>query len=445
MKRLLVPVCLALCIAAAIAFTVSVVSSRHELPASLEDMFGDTSGIRGLVMEGQIIERNHQYAYGFMVSPMVTSTNVGVYKSTQDVSRYTWEDIPFFFPSEVAYLPVGEAKREETESERSYRIGSDGQEIPLPEFRIYAELFEVVPLMYVSGIPLALDPDQDKLYIRPEENRYVYIFDYNDEYKNDYELQAYRPGFAVDRSARLNNGLAIGERYLLVPTGRGFYGHTAVYSIDVPGGHVPTVQAEGENQAYIAADELYPIELEYGDEILGFIELEDSVLLAIQRNDGFELTRINPETGASVTVFTEGEAWLDPYYLKNDSLVLISNAWSKDYPDIHVFDLRDGGLERAMSVKSADLWSNRGDNAHYEIKDALWKDGVLYTAASAQSTMGGSGPGEVQITALSATGGLIGRCKLLCGVEEDYHQFWARDRGSIQSDHVRELKSVSLR
>ena len=440
---LLIPVSLALCIAITIVFAANVASSRRELPASLLDLCGDTSGIRKLSIEGLIADYANKYAYSFEVSPQSAATDVRIHKSADDASKDTGLDYPFVYPSEYAYIPIGETRSETRYSENAYQISRDGQMIPLKEYRIYADLYEVIPCINEPNLPLALDPDKGKLYVDGTEIGYIYAVDHNGGYE-EYQMNTYRPGYSVERSVRLHSELSVGDKCLLVPTGAGFYGHTALYAVEMPGGHVSTLQSEGENQAYVVAEELYPIELERGDEILGLIELNGGILLAIRRGGGFELIRADPEAWECIAVYTEGEPWLNRYYLMNNSLVLISEYWNYGYPDVHAFDLREGGLERVASIKSANLWEGVYDNVYNAVEAAIWKDGALYAAFRTGNAMS-SDPDEVQIAALSATGGLIGRCRLLCGIEEDYAQLWIRGVGSVNSGYKRELRRMTLR
>lgn len=440
--------CVVFSIAAIALFAGLAVATRKEIPMSLEDVRGDTSGIHALTVSGSIINNIWTYAYDFRISPQGADTDMRVFNSKEDLPTYPW-----FFPNrfDAEYIPVGPTRTETADSTTRYILREAGGEtVYFEEERIYADQFRVIPKMDI-GIPIWLEPlEENSLYYATEEYSYIYRTIYEDNRQDPYT-----PGFQLSGSGRLNSHLRIGDTSLLVPMGKGFYGHTALYRIDAPGGQLPLVQKEGSYDGYAVAEELYPIKLTRDeDEILGLIEVENGAILAIRHRRGFELVRVNLETGSIESVTADGRPSLGLNLFSNqtsknviltDNALILSNQtgdYHDNFPEVWIFDLSGGGLRLASHIQAADLWENRSDGIKYGIVGAVWKDDVLYTAAYTDSESGGTSPGTVCLSATAADGTLIGRCRLRCGIEQDYRAL--NPDGSLVAGSFRVLDSITL-
>ena len=431
-----------------IIFVALTISSRRSMPVGLRDVYGDTSGIHNLVIQGEVESWSGRYGYSFNIGPDRVSTRMDIPRNTQGLVRLhmrgwqfsqSWH-IPWF---QLAYMPVGPYEMVTAASERSFTHGPGGL-VPLDEYRIYGDVFEVRPqLMSHMLLVSPCEATSGGLYIDLGEGGYIFSF--------HPEMHDFSPGVSLLRSSLLHNEARIGDARLFVPSGSGLFGNTAVYIVHMPGGVLPTIEVSTSASPFsfpmVRATALFPVELRRGeDEILGLIELDDDVLLFVRRAGGLEVTRICPFYGESQTVFVEGLAGFSAHFLLDDSLVLRSFRTQALTADITVaIDLRDGGLavygvfSEALGEEAADTSPS---DVFVEIYDKLLRDGIIYIVYSVRNTASDFPlfAEEIFVSAFDSLGRLVGRSQVLTGVEDDI--FW---RWDFQTRHLLGGSPISAR
>jgi len=433
-----------------IAFITIAAISRRELPVGLRDVYGDTSSIRSLVIEGEVSSWEGRYAYVFSIGPERSATNMSVFRNSQGVTKFYSRHSPFFsdwyLPMfQLTYLPIGSFEIITAESERSFFSGPDGSFVPAAEYRIYGDVFEVRPMLhyYPLYVPSEQSDTDHGLFMDLGPDGYIYSF------HRDAGFLHFTPGVLAPSTSglRLPNQLSIGDSdiYLFVPTGSGLFGHTAVYAIHMS--YISFMQAP-QYHFMVNAEVLFPIELERGkDEIIGFIELDSGILLIIKRVDGFELTRICPSSWETQTIFIEGSTNFHNYFLQGDALVLQGfEASGPSHSMIAAIDLREERLVVSgvfpLILGIEEMGTSPGGPT-VDIHDMILMDSVVYIAYTVTGSpwhhlyIVGT---ETFVSAFNNQGQLIGRSQVLNGVEDD--KLWAWD---FQMQHFHGRNPISQR
>jgi len=438
------------CTIAFIIFLAVATASRSKLPTGLRDLYGDTSGIRQLNIQGEVISWEGRYGYSFNISPNGDTTRVRVFRNTQSVNNFLWWPFPslwWMFTFGVSYLPVEPSEPVVSDSEHGWFIDSVGNRANILEYRFYGEVFVVEPnwhshRLYLPSNKLAADA---RLYIDIGQGGFIF------SHHNDINFTQFRSDTFLQSasSIRLPNQLRIDNIDLFVPSGPGLFGQTAVYTVYAPGWGYPVVHGLPDGNSKVVARELFPISLERGkDEILGLIELENDFLLLILRANGHEIIRIHPLTGESQTVFVESEMRLRDSFLQEDSLVLRGfSDIVNTHAEIAVIDLREGGLKLAghfpvMLIAEESVLENESPSV--DIRDILLKEGVVYIAYMVTRFPGGGvfNTDETFISAFDIQGRLIGRSQVLNGVEDDAFWRWGSTSGGLR--YQRRVQKLSI-
>lgn len=432
----------------ALALFLSVTAmSRHTLPAGLEELHGDITGIHSLIIEGEVFSWEGRYAYSFTIAPGRQRTRMHVFNNSRTLDEFRqrrFHDLHREWRTSVlrlAYLPLDDTQPITTYSDRSFFIDHTGRHIPISEYRIYGEIFAVKPL-FLFSYPLYTPMHEHRLFMYAGPDSYIYTWrnDYNRHFQwTDWHLV--RDGFLMPASS-LNffNAIQIGDRYLIVPTGTGLFGSTAVYAVYMPGNLVPTVGCLYNNM--VEASVLFPITIERDkDEVIGLLEWDKSVLLFISRANGLEVTRINPENGENRTIFVETDAFFNQHFLCENYLVLHGRRRNGIGEAIAVFDLQNDDINvvSVFNIRPSD------EVGLLEVHDIILYNGVVYIAHIATPTSWPQWPSETKtfISAFDNDGKLIGRAQVLSGVEDD--TFWTRVGGGWAQRYRRELQSLTFR
>lgn len=480
-KKSLIPLSLIVCLFIILLFTFSVLNSRRDIPTALQDVYGDTSGIHGLTISGRVSDMQKHFSYEFKIDENNNMLWTNVYNSENDVSnnimtnKYYFSSFTYNPPFLANYIPIEPYKTEIIKNRNSIHDSMSSSStntntgssngIPPIEYRIYAKTYEVFTYLNTVGCALKLDKDKNRLYYTQNERSYIYFSEYGNYYFGEYKIgdgYVYLPklneegsviyqdsnsqtSFSIRRSSSLPCFLSIGDIELIVPVGQNLFGHTALYIVELQNRVVPIWHEDIESDPLVEADELYPIELEYGkDEILGLIEIENGVLLAIRRGDDFELVRINLKTREAISITAKDiPYYVESFFISGDSIIFLSSRQGTTCHDIWVFNLSEEGLEHVLTIEAANLWDmDESQTDYHYIADVIWKDNMLYVAEFRNSFWNFTN--EAHISSFSQDGTLVGRCKLLCGVEEDSSSFWFAGRGSIQSTYMRSLQTIII-
>ena len=453
---------LGVCIFVFIAFVAAIAASRRELPVGLRDMYGDTSGIRRLIIEGTVTSWEGRYGYMFHIGPDRESTRMYVFNNSRAFSDFYRPHWPVFppvwhgFTFETGLVPLGPYEVVAAESERTHFMDFGGNWVPAPEYRIYGEVFAVETRVHGRRLYVPeLSAVGHRLFMDTGPKGYIFSSFYDPaawEFSPGFNIPGtwyFTSGRSLSRAwgLYLPNQLAIDEFIVFAPQGPGLFGHTAVYYVYAPDGNIPMIQDSPYDEPKVAAEILLPIYLERSeDEIIGLIRLTDSFLLLVVRAGGFELTRINPFTGEIQTVFVDSTAAFYSYALQGDSLVLSGFGWGgTQYGAIAAFDLSDGGIKPTGHF-SVSLWGepeySHGVPVH--VRDMLFSDGVVYIAHTVEKnpwnfTWANT---ETFVSAFDSQGRLIGRSQVLNGVEDDAFWSWTASGGS--QSYRRRVQSVSI-
>jgi len=433
------------CLIALAMFLSVAITSRQELPVGLVQLYGDISGISALTIEGEVFSRNSQYGYTFTIAPDRQRTRVHVINNSRAFDafnrrgfndfnwRWHWSTVQY------AYLPIDNAQPIATYSEGSFFIDHTGRHIPIPEYRIYGEVFEVIPLFLYSH-PLYTPTHNHQLFICAGPDAYI------TSPREEHDQRFHPPFWQLIRlispmhasNLRLFNEAHFGDKRLIVPTGAGLFGNTAVYAIYMPGNLVPTVGCLYNNM--VEASVLLPITIERGkDEIIGLLEWDESVLLFISRVNGLEVTRINPANGENRTIFVETNARFEQHYLCENYLIL--QGRNHHGTIIATFDLQNDDINAVniFPIRHPDIVT------FTDIHDIIFCSGIVYIAHSIDlNPWSYLHPAtRKHISAFDNDGQLIGHAQILSGVEDD--NFWMLVGGGWAQRYRRELQSLTLR
>lgn len=435
------------CFVALALFLSVAVASRQELPIGLVELYGDISGISTLTIEGEVFSRNGQYGYSFTIAPDRQRTRMHIINNSRAFDalnmrgfydfnwRWRWSTMHY------KYLPIDNAQPIAAYSDSSFFIDHTGGRIPIPEYRIYGEVFEVIPL-FLFSYSLYTPTHEHQLFICAGPGAYITSpREEREQHFHQTLWQLVRPVFPM-RSSGLQflDEAHFGDKRLIVPTGLGLFGNTAVYAVYMPENILPTIGCLYSNM--IEASVLLPITLERGeDEIIGLLELEESALLVISRYNGYEVTRINPATGRSQTIFVETNATFHRHYLCDNFLIL--HGFSSNHDDIiAALDLRNNSISIVGVIPIAAFYD--GDR-HIEVRDIILSNGIVYVAYSTSQNPWNHIDFSTRtfISAFNNSGQLIGHAQVLNGVEDDAFWIWAEP--DISQQYQRTLQSLTLR
>jgi len=423
---------MAFCVIAIVMFVATATISRRVLPVGLLHVYGDTSGIHNLSIIGSVSSWGGDYAYTFNISPEGASTNMMIFRNANDFRNFervytTWWMSPFWnfhdYWRRIMFAPVGPYEITQSLSQHSFTRAPGGEFVPMVEYRVYGEIFRVIPL-YSSAKLYVPDGTVDGLYIDFGPDGFIRGHSPEDS------LMHFSAGATLPRSPgfELPSELRLTNTNIFVPTGPGLFGQTAVYAVRWSEESPFSIHRYPYDENVVNAEILFPIQLEKGvDEIIGLLQHSaNDALLFIRRATGLEITRICTQSGEARTVLVEGHGTgnsvaFDVFQLQEDSLVLRgSNA-------VAIIDLRNGGL-----AVTGEFIANLGFGMHEEtitsnVHDMLYKDGVFYIAYTAASHPWGELPivgSSLFISAFDATGQIIGRSQVLSGAEDDRFWLW---------------------
>jgi len=451
MKKITVSI--GFCVAVLVIFILSVAMSRDGLPVGLRDMYGDTSGIHRLTIEGMVDQSWHgQYGYSFRICRDEGGTDIAMLNNSGAFVDFTrnyavhpfsvwhWNRHFFYRPT---FIPTEPYEIIRTYSETSFIRHHGGDLIPMPEYRIYNEVFIVEPSFH--GFRLQLEGAAPVLYIDAGRDGFIFANDENTQ------IHHFSPGFGFHSTLnlRLLDQLRIDDVSVFVPTGTNMFGQTAVY---IAVGYGERFYGDTE---YISAEILFPIELERGrDEIVGLIEHGEDVLLLIIRGDGFEIARINVFTGDYTALFIDEFVHFNEYFISGDSLVFTGLQFNHEptvmanQTIIRSFDLSDGGLRfsAGFTVSLGEVHTDGWWVLHDQIFDILYRDGFLYIAYTLEPSFAmAANTIRTFVSAFDTQGRLIGRSQVLNGVEDDMVFMWDSRFGTVSTDARRRLAIMSIR
>ena len=463
---------LVFCVAVMVAFAVTAAASRGALPVGLRDLYGDTSGIHRLTIEGEVLGWNGRYGYSFSISPDESAARMHIFRNERAFSdfanrrwlmQFSWQ---FHWHSSffnTAYVPLEENPEIiVSESERSFTVNMRGERIPSSEHRIFGSLFEVVPMFHGFRLYVPGQEGAHRLYVDAGTDGYIYLIATQDNLEIDFSDRPnwhFMPSFANPSlsSLWLPSQLVIGETHVFVSAGAGMFGSTAVYAVRVENGVLPTSQdILGEWPVFMIAEELHHIQLERGeDEVLGLLDLENGdFLLIIRRAAGYEVTRINPTTGEAQTVLVERDVTFNLFFLQDDSFVLRGHGAGGFGGLLHVeiaaFDLSHGGLA-LVGAFDAHLGGGTTDVVQIimDTTSVVQRDGVVYIAytISFNPWERFATNNETFISAFDCQGRLVGRSKVLNGVEDDFTFAgnWGWNVPNPLSRYHRRIQFISIR
>ena len=454
------------CVVTLVIFVGTAVASRRELPVGLADVYGDTSGIHRLTIEGSVVSWAGRYAYDFHISPEGAWINMNIPRNAgtfADISlRHSW--VGFWHGGsnflQLEYIPIAPYEIVEAESENSFTIIS-GEWIPMTEHRIYGQVFGVVPRFswHELYIPNEQSSPDGGLFVDLGEDGF--IFSMSTEFDAPWEFWSMSSNFdwLMPSPGWLRHELRMGDVSVFVPIATGLFGETAVYVVRWSGNEMPYAEDEpvtypldgsmeeawADLQPRVVAEVLFPIELERGtDHIRGLLELDGDVLLFISRAAGYEVTRISPYTGETITFTVEGEVFaLHDFFLQEDSLVLSILMIGSDgiHTVFHAFCLSDGGL---VHTASFDVEPDAADNSPI-IHDALHRDGMLYIAFTTTIHSDMNMNQRTYVSTFDSHGQLVGRSQVMNGSEEDFTFFMRRNVVPVSSIYMRQTAPVSIR
>jgi len=436
---------LTFCILVIAIFLGTAATSRRNLPAGLQELYGDISGIRALTIEGEVFSWEGRYAYSFTIAPDRQRTRMHVINNSRTFDEFQQRRFQNMHREwrtsilHLAYLPIDDTQPIATYSAGSFFIDHAGNHIPRPEYRIYGEVFAVKPL-FLFSYPLYTPMHEHQLFRYTGPGAYISTWrNGRDQHFHWAEWHLVHENFPMPASfLHFFNAIHIGDRYLIVPTGPGLFGSTAVYAVYMPRNLVPTVGCLYNNM--VEASVLFPITIERGkDEIIGLLEWDESVLLFISRVGGIEITRLNPITGDSRTIFVETNARFERHYLCENYLILYGSNHHGNI--IAAFDLQNDDI----NVVSVFPIRHSDTVVFPDVLDIILYNGVVYIAHAIDISPWPHWPSEKElfVSAFDSDGRLIGHAQVLSGVEDD--NFWTRVGGGWASQYRRELQSLVLR
>jgi len=436
---------LTFCILVIAIFCGVAAASRRNLPAGLLELYGDISGISALTIEGEVFSWEGRYAYSFTIAPGRQRTRMRVINNSQTFNGFhqrRFLDLHARWSTSIlrlAYLPIDDTQPVATYSVYSFFTDHTGNHMPMPEYRIYSEVFAVKPL-FLFSYPLHTPTYEHQLF------RYVGPGAYISTWRNGFDRylrwadwHIVHKVFPIPASfLHFFDTIHIGDSYFVVPIGQGLFGNTAVYTVYMPGNLVPTVGCLYNNM--VEASVLFPITIERGkDEIIGLLEWDESVLLFISRVNGLEVTRINPANGENRTIFVETNARFEQHYLCDNYLIL--QGRNHHGTIIATFDLQNDDINvvNIFPIRHPDIVT------FTDIHDIIFYSGIVYIAHSIDlNPWSYLHPAtRKHISAFNNDGQLIGHAQILSGVEDD--NFWMLVGGGWAQRYRRELQSLTLR
>ena len=440
MKKIVVSI--GFCVVGLFLFITAAAASRQELAAGLRKQYGDISGIQQLTIEGAVISHGGGYGYTFRIGPGRNTVRTMVFSNIHTFinferqhsrhfsSSFIWHSSVFY----TIYIPVGPYEIVVSESEYGFFTDIHGNTTPLPEYRVYGDIFEAEIIfsgrrLYVQG---NLPDTNGRLFACIRQRGYLRIYRRYDN--NIYVHRGFHAGShqISPLAQRLAKHITIDDTCFIVPTGPHLFGDTAVYAVHMPN-EVVLMGTENEDQR-VVAQRVLPVSIERDqDEILGFLELDEDFILIIKRADGYELTRINPVTHESQIVFIEDDVTFFDYFLKGDSLILRGRTdamyWMTANNVLGAIDLTGGDLVLAGNFR-ADLYERQEEYVRSPVSvfDMFLRNDVVYIAYSVIIN-----PWEFRfpsfcsgtfISAFDMDGRLVGRAQVLNGVEDDTFTTW---------------------
>ncbi|MCL2187930.1 MAG: hypothetical protein FWB87_04115 [Defluviitaleaceae bacterium] len=451
------------CIAALVIFTLSAGASRRDLPVGLVQIYGDTSGIRSLTLEGRVASFEGMYGYEFHISPLGSHTEMQVFRSWRDYSDFAqpWWSSPTFswHPSffEMIFLPVG---KYEIVNVTAAQLAQEWNVIlsdEFAEYRIYGEVFAVETRMHghivTTDIQRSLRDTEHapQLFIDAGEGGYIVSHAPDSHFRGlVHHSDGWMHTFTQFGRLPLVISLVIDDWHIYVPTGAGLFGETAVYGVHLHEGRIlPVAYRSSDNENVILAEELIPITLNRGeDEIHGLLQTNDGFLLFISRYNSLEITHFNMQTRESVALTQTGIFRILEFNIDGDSIILHGMETLNHDRDTVVWtiDLTDDGLImsdpaafRLGGHRSADV------DAHITLLDSAKRDGILYFVYAVEENRWAHPQARTrtQISAFTTTGQLIGRAQVLNGVEDD--RFWIHGAfGSMSQPNARRVYSITI-
>jgi hypothetical protein len=446
-----------------VLFVMSAKASRRELTVGLVDMYGDTSAIRALTIEGKVSGWRGLFGYTFHISGDEASTEMVVFTDNRGYADFIghphW-DIPwhpYFF--ETVYVPVGDYTLETVE--RGRRMHFDIEDSYITEYRVYGEVFAVETRLHghrVVSIESAghgwganagnlEDGVAHRLFIDAGAGGYIssVIADapFAQFQNNFWEVGHW--GTGNRHLTPLTNSFFTNSMQVFVHTGARLFGETAVYGIRLEADY--GLQWIGalthEDTRFVLADELLPISLALGDEILGLIAVDGGFLLLVSRTDALEVTHYDFATGESATTRRGGQIDLSNIYADGNAVVFRGFDRLTGLDNVvWTVDLSGEG----MLVSQPALFKLGGDyvtdNHFIQVFTSLMRDGVVFFAYTMEWNPW-YWPGSVRtyISAFAPDGQLLGRVRVHNGVEED--GFWTFD-GGAQRPFARQVRSITL-
>jgi len=443
----------AVCALILVVFITATMLSRSALPAGLVDVYGDTSGIGRLTIEGVVTDAAGVYGYRFHVGPTGSSNGMVIFRNNQQRINYMWHREADLFHATHWFgthlVPVEPYHRAVVESETSFQQDVNTRQwTPMTEYRIYAEVFAVVPhFHWAFGVQPLEEAKDSQLFVDAGPGAHIFstspdtrLMDWQSNIDN-WEGSRFWP--------QMQSNAQIDDTYIFVPTGTNMFGSTAVYAVRMEDGVIPTSDC-GTN---VVAEVLLPIELERGQQngILGLLAVDGGVLVMVQRAGGVEVTRICINTGQTATAFASGASYFSETFVSGDSVVFRGFGANQEHSTIQhmnlwAFDLAGGGLRLAAEL-SVDL---RGSQSYAEpwfvqLFDAVYVDGHVYLAHSHSNIwLWMTASDEIFIAAYDTQGRLVGLSQVLCGVEEDAHHLPSRRRGTVGAGSRRQLRTMSI-
>ncbi|MCL2604992.1 MAG: hypothetical protein FWD90_10980 [Defluviitaleaceae bacterium] len=441
-----------------VMFFATASASRRNIPVGLSDIYGDTSGLRCLTVEGTVVNWESRYAYQFSVSPDKSTVDMHVFTHRGDEQSYSWSSWPFphwqdsWHPSffEAVFTP-GEPYEvlAYDSSRRAVMVNADGTETFFPEYRIYGDVFAVETRMHGFTV---LTATSHSLFADAGTDGYIYAFTENAPY---FHFSAFFNGRERHHSFHnifpITNSLVIGDLRIFVHTGPDLFGETAVYGVCVREGRVPTVPLPNPDDGIaVEALTLLPVTLARGeDEIIGLLGTDEGFLLIIQRADRLEITHYIIESGEAITAEIGGVFRFDNTFQRSDAAVFFVMHWNGDkmaWEEAQlVFNIKQNAFMSDVRAFALGGEQAAAGTHRMRVYDAFARDGMVYfiytLEANPWAVMNTSV--ETFISAFDMQGRLIGRAQVLNGVEDD--RYWLRRGGGMEQAFARRIQSLSIK
>ena len=445
------------------AFALMVGASGRRLPVGLVDLYGDTSAIRALTIEGRITSWQGQFGYTFLINDEAASIEMNVFNNSRALNDFTG---PHFWLSPwhahsfgTRPMPIGDYEVVRVQEGRWTETLVDGTRVVMPEYRIYGDVFAMETVihnqrLYVPG--LGTTP---RLFNYAGAGGYLFSF------IGDTPLAQFTPGFLTSshfhfvfssslyRNRHLTNHLTVDDMDIFVPTGAHLFGETSVYAMHRQpqgwGYTFPQIAIAGEN--FIVAEQLVPITLSVGDEILGLVPFDGGFVLLITRGQKWEITRFDLQSGESITAFQPYPLSVENIYV--DGYNMVFQGWRADSVIREIaawtLDLSDGGLlvtypsYFSLRIGSQSELSLRN---HAHVHSIVMRDGIVFIAYTINGW-----PArwlyvvlntETFVSAFDTNGRRIGSVQVLNGLEDDRN--FAGGSWSV-SPYTRNITDVTIR